>query len=422
MGRLDPFPKRMRFTGCCTSRKMCGIHSSWGRCTLESNVISRSQKTREDIISQIGIQKYWDAHEGISVDDQPLLHNIVEEIKRQLQVMDVQPDIDTMEVGSPWAAGKASAELRRLMGFDVAWETLYTVLLDLDLTSLRPKFRRSETDLNTNYTVVDQVDAGVFDNVLPIFSMRELVRDAIAQIARAQQEALDIINVNLRESVWDCIYGQHDSHWLAFYDFFRLACHMKDEVSPLLGHMKVAQNAGWWLPCREVCFISERPNRLELDAERRLHSTTGPALQFPDGFGVYVVHGVRVPAQVVEAPETLDPSSILKERNAEVQRVMLSMFGEAKFINAVAAQPIAADRFGAIFRIHFPESRDEDLWKVRVTDPSTGRVYWLGFDPNAYHRDTRKYPQAAVASTWRYGPDNVLVFEHWQDYEPEVET
>jgi hypothetical protein len=45
-----------------------------------------------------------------------------------------------------------------------------------------------------------------------------------------------------------------------------------------------------------------------------------------------MVHGVRVPARVIEAPETITVADIDAENNAEVRRVMLERFGEARDI------------------------------------------------------------------------------------------
>jgi hypothetical protein len=114
---------------------------------------------------------------------------------------------------------------------------------------------------------------------------------------------------------------------------------------------------------------------------------------------------------------------IMNELNSEVQRVMLERFGEDRFIEESGLQPVHSDRYGMLYRVEFA-SRDAPLVKVRVVDPSTGRVYWLGVDPSQYNGDAGRIAQAAVASTWRMddSPRAPLVFADWRDYAPLVET
>lgn len=59
---------------------------------------------------------------------------------------------------------------------------------------------------------------------------------------------------------------------------------------------------------------------------------------------------------------------------------------------------------------------DEPLMVVRVTCPSTGRVYLLRVDPDAYGGLAGEgSARAAVASTWRK-PDGSMVFARPDDY------
>ena len=104
----------------------------------------------------------------------------------------------------------------------------------------------------------------------------------------------DEVLEEMRNSVNDCIYGQHDAHWLAFYEFFRVVCGLDEETEPLVGLMELAKSAGWAVPYEDVCFISERPCEIHMDEEGRLHNDKDAAIKYPDGWGVYAWHGVRV--------------------------------------------------------------------------------------------------------------------------------
>jgi hypothetical protein len=85
--------------------------------------------------------------------------------------------------------------------------------------------------------------------------------------------------------------------------------------------------SGYWLG-QDIAFLVRRPTLLARDAEGRLHSARGKCLNYPDGWGFYAWHGVRVPERVILAPETLTREDFLSEPNAEVRRVMQERMGE----------------------------------------------------------------------------------------------
>jgi hypothetical protein len=126
----------------------------------------------------------------------------------------------------------------------------------------------------------------------------------------------------------------------SFGSFFRDVCKLElpgDMWDRARAHEATAESACWWWPHRRFVMACERP--LEIHRElvdpgyarglgsHRLHRDDGPAVVWPDGWGVWSVHGVRVPRQVVEAPGTLSVEQIRDEGNVEVRRVMLDRFG-----------------------------------------------------------------------------------------------
>jgi hypothetical protein len=128
--------------------------------------------------------------------------------------------------------------------------------------------------------------------------------------------------------------------------------------------MTVAQHAGWWWPMTGGVVITERPVRLERDTDGRLHSGTGMAIGYPDGWGVYAWHGMRVSAQIIEAPETLTVAQIRDEENAEVRRVMLERFGMDRYLRESGATVIDRSDYGTLYRAEI--SDDEPLVMVEV--------------------------------------------------------
>jgi hypothetical protein len=198
--------------------------------------------------------------------------------------------------------------------------------------------------------------------------------------------------------------------WLAAYDFLGRACGVA-EVARLHGLMELSRAAGWWWwPQRGAVVLSERPDRLHLDDQGRLHSAHGPALGYPDGWELWAWHGVRVPRRVVENPEGLGAREVLAEPDVEVRRVMIERIGPERLVRDGGARRVSEDELGVLWRLDLPD--DEPLVCVEVTDASPGpgavyRHYLLRVPP-----DVRS---AREAVAWTFGVDS-------GEYRPAIET
>jgi hypothetical protein len=250
-------------------------------------------------------------------------------------------------------------------------------------------------------------------------SVRSSVRSSVESSVRSSVESSVESSVwssvrssvwsRVESSVWSRVYGQHDAGWLAFYDFFA-SIGLQNEVKPLHGLNELAQSAGWALPHKEICWVSERHNVLNRDARGRLHCESGPACAYPDGWAIYVWHGVRVTENVLMRPAdqiTLD--EVLKENNAEVARVLITRAG-ARLWDDPRIKVLDADTDGAgqpRQLLHAQVGNGQPAAIVRVKCPSTGGEYRLHVPPDV--RTCRD----AVAWTFQLPAS---------DYAPAVET
>ena len=197
-------------------------------------------------------------------------------------------------------------------------------------------------------SVGDSVRASVWDSVWD--SVRASVGASVRTSVRASVLASvgDSVRASVLASVWDSVYGSHDAAWLAFHWVFR-EFGLVDETRPIKGLWELAKSAGWALPHEHICWISERHNVLHRDEQGRLHCPDGLACAYPDGWGVYAWHGVRVPADVILRPQDLTAERVRDERSAEIRRVMMERFGMDRWLDAIGAQPVQTDRFGELF-------------------------------------------------------------------------
>lgn len=163
-------------------------------------------------------------------------------------------------------------------------------------------------------------------------------------------------------------------------------------------------------PFSEIAFVSKPPRIFSLDEDGRLHSVTGPALQYDDGYSVYAVNGVVVQEKTALAPATLTVEEIDGEINLEVRRLMMERFGIARYLLESKADIINEDQYGTLYRKRM--TGDEPLVMVRVKnstpEPDGGfREYFLRVPP--FMRTAKE----AVA--WTFNIEE-------EQYHPEQET
>ena len=192
--------------------------------------------------------------------------------------------------------------------------------------------------------VGDQVGAQVGDQVW------DQVRDQVGAQVRDQvgDQVRDQVRAQVWDQVWDqvrdqveaqvrgAVWGQHDAGFLGWCD----ALHRIGVTVDVEGLSLVARNAGWWWPMRDAAILTDRPKTLHRDPQGRLHCTTGPALRYRDGWSIYAIHGVRVPAELIETG--WDVERVLREGNAEVRRAAIELTGWENFVSAAGLTLVAS--------------------------------------------------------------------------------
>ncbi len=138
------------------------------------------------------------------------------------------------------------------------------------------------------------------------------------------------------------LWGQTEAYWIAFYQVpeqLGIVTYTPEDSRRLNLWADIARSCGWWWPYDGLCIISERPSQVHTepwangrDGAVRLHSETGPALAFRDGWAVHSWHGTRVPAGLVEG-DGWTTAQILAEENQEIRRCAIERIGWDRFVD-----------------------------------------------------------------------------------------
>jgi len=231
------------------------------------------------------------------------------------------------------------------------------------------------------------------------------VTDAVARIAGRQRRPFWL---RLRQALsWSGSrdqlsrrpVGQHELAWLGIYEYFHDVCGFQAETEALQGLWQFAKNAGWILPHERICWLAERPSVLRVDARGRLHSATGPALQFLDGSSFYAWKGIEVPARIIDRPEQISTYTIDKEPDVRIRHCMIEIMTPQRYVANGGAIKVAEDETGILWRKTWWSS--VDAWAAvevinGTPEPDGARKRYFLQVPS--HLQT---PREAVA--WTYG-------------------
>jgi hypothetical protein len=211
--------------------------------------------------------------------------------------------------------------------------------------------------------------------------------------------------------VGEALGGQHSAATSAFFDYFRTELNLKNQTEKWLGNKEVTENAGWWIPCRDICFVSERHTTVNRDDWGRLHSTHEAAVQYPDGWEIYAIHGVRLPEYIIKSPEKITVSEIEKQSNAEVRRVMIEKYGHDRYLKDSNAVLFHKDKYGELYRKEI-ENNNEPFCMVKVINstPEPDGIYNIYFLQVPPHCET-----AHEAVAWTFDQTK-------EEYQPSIET
>jgi hypothetical protein len=123
--------------------------------------------------------------------------------------------------------------------------------------------------------------------------------------------------------------GGQDAWWLSAIDFAlsaRLLTLPRDLARWFAAYEYYASMAGWMFAFADRALICDRPASVRLNTHGRLHCTTGPALAFVDGSGIYAWKGKPIPKWAIEEPHKLTPAAIRRESDVEVRLALFDMW------------------------------------------------------------------------------------------------
>ena len=195
-----------------------------------------------------------------------------------------------------------------------------------------------------------------------------------------------------------------EPYWVGYYDFIlNVLFPDKKEDFKVFNEKCIDfyQNTYLIIPFDEICFISERPTKLSL-SEGRLHSETGPAIQFKDGYSYCALNGIQVPEWLFD--KTMDEKNkvieVLKLTNTEQRMASMKYLGMANFLDVLGAKML--DKYED-YRLYSLEFEGATIGPYLYMEcPSTGRQFLEGVgDSDRYENFDPTIKTCEDALLWR---------------------
>jgi hypothetical protein len=230
---------------------------------------------------------------------------------------------------------------------------------------------KAEAAMKAMYTVAGIKEPTVICSPSPLASMREIAR------------------VEERPMAW--VAPMDGAGWCsrrALYFFFDKHFGLAEKLRPTFALDEAG--AFWWWVYEGYAFVCGPPrwafDRGKVDGSEpyRLHSHTGPACEWPDGFKLWFWHGTSIDGSWLESP-TWTPEKLQEvyksQENMERKRILCEIAGWEAIAKALGATEIGHDDYGSLWSASLGDDGDKPAKFCRVTCPSTGRVYMLRVGP-----------------------------------------
>jgi hypothetical protein len=223
-------------------------------------------------------------------------------------------------------------------------------------------------------SVSDKVSAGVFASV-----RNSVYGSVIANVYDSVRASVsDNVSRDSVQHYYD-YHGQFAASWLSYYDYMREVCGV--DTSILDGNSALVREAGASFLYWDLAFISEKPLHVHRNDKGQLHKDGCAALDYSDGFGVYALNGVRMPAKyVLTLAENINPELVLKEKNVDIRRELIRKVGIERMLVKLPHKSLSKSGNYEVFSIDLGDGvRDARFLKMQ--NPSLGVWHLEGVAP-----------------------------------------
>ncbi|MHB1275789.1 MAG: DUF6745 domain-containing protein [Candidatus Humimicrobiaceae bacterium] len=233
-----------------------------------------------------------------------------------------------------------------------------------------------------------------------------------------KHQVWDQVRGQVSDQVWDQVRGQvsdqvesqellyfgisyygdiSDYGWASFYDYFeRIGLDYKNDNYNNLKKL-ITSGIFSFIPLNDFCIICPLPDKI-FRLDEKLHSETGSAISWKDGYELFFLHGICFKKDIWEKiiTKNITAKDILKFANIEQRMAALKFYGADNLLSELDAKLIDNTAGYELYKLD--KIFSQPAYFLKYSCPSTGRVYVSGIDPKV-----GKIKDAVAACAWKFG-------------------
>ncbi len=178
----------------------------------------------------------------------------------------------------------------------------------------------------------------------------------------------------------------------AFSNFFFDVCGLKlsqDIMERAEAYRKVCESVNYIWPNSDFIIVCERPTEIHRNSLGRLHNENGMAIKYPDGWGLYLLNGVRFPEElykkVISRKMSWKEISEIVDIDQRTQAMKFADINDFEKLGTIVDTHEKSDIEGntVIYKLlYIPEGMfTTDAYFAIYDCPSTRNKYISGIDP-----------------------------------------
>lgn len=201
---------------------------------------------------------------------------------------------------------------------------------------------------------------------------------------KACYDAAKLADPKSKEDSMPLSFGGLDGYWVAFYDYLINELKLTVEqqlLNDFLLMREYTEYGGNIVAHKNVCWVSERPIAIRLDAEQRPHADGMLAVEYADGWGFYANHGLRLPKKYGAVPiKDWSAKWILDEKNEQIKGCLIDNIDRVRMLNELNAKFIDKYLEYSFYTIEGVDT--EPIRLLFFICPSTSKNYCLQVPPD----------------------------------------
>lgn len=224
----------------------------------------------------------------------------------------------------------------------------------------------------------------------------EMVNSRDVQVFPEYSPLEQLFKDTIQPEIWACTGSLYD------FSISVLNCHHDEKKWQAF--QLLVKNCGWLLGFEKICIVCDRPTKLSLDNQNRLHAEGKPAISFADGYSLYSYHGVTLPEKYGKLhPKEWQAQWLLEETNSELRRVLIQGIGYSKICQDL--QAIELDFWQEYTLLKIDSYIDiESIYLLKMTCHSTGFIHFWRVSP-----DIKSAKDAIRWRNWGIDPEEFSV-------------